>query len=130
MTALPVGKTTPSAKAARQTIEHVASDFNTDLHNGLVSADITGLRALYGTNELESEDEESLLSKFLDSFKDPLILLLLGSACISILMGQFDDAISITMAIVIVVTGTSKYVYRSIPLFNTPLLFSCLCTGI
>jgi Ca2+-transporting ATPase len=109
MTALPVGKTTPSAKAARQAIEHVASDFNTDLHNGLVSADITGLRALYGTNELESEDEESLLSKFLDSFKDPLILLLLGSACISILMGQFDDAISITMAIVIVVTGTSKY---------------------
>ncbi|KAI8879967.1 PMR1-type calcium-transporting P-type ATPase [Backusella circina FSU 941] len=113
MTALPVGKTTPSAKAARQAIEHVASDFNTDIHNGLHSSDITGLRGLYGTNELETEDEESLLSKFLDSFKDPLILLLLGSACISILMGQFDDAISITMAIVIVVTVAFVQEYRS-----------------
>lgn len=30
-------------------------------------------------------------------FKDPLILLLLASAVISILMHQFDDAISITV---------------------------------
>lgn len=32
-------------------------------------------------------------------FKDPLILLLLASAVISVLMHQFDDAISITVVI-------------------------------
>ncbi|CAO3615383.1 unnamed protein product [Mucor fragilis] len=113
MSNLSTAKTTPSAKAARQSIEHVARDFNTDTTRGLYSSDVLGLRALYGSNELEAADEESLFSKFLDSFKDPLILLLLGSACISVIMGQFDDAISITMAIVIVVTVAFVQEYRS-----------------
>ncbi|KAL7314098.1 High affinity Ca2+/Mn2+ P-type ATPase-like protein [Mucor circinelloides] len=113
MSNLSTTKTTPSAKAARQSIEHVARDFNTDTTRGLHSSDVLGLRALYGSNELEAADEESLFSKFLDSFKDPLILLLLGSACISVIMGQFDDAISITMAIIIVVTVAFVQEYRS-----------------
>uniref|UniRef100_A0A665U702 Calcium-transporting ATPase n=1 Tax=Echeneis naucrates TaxID=173247 RepID=A0A665U702_ECHNA len=46
-------------------------------------------------------------------FKDPLILLLLASAVISILMHQFDDAISITVAIIIVVTVAFVQEYRS-----------------
>lgn len=112
-TTLPIGKTTPSAKAARQSVEHVANDFNTNPTQGLHSSDVSNIRALYGSNELESEDDESLFSKFLDSFKDPLILLLLGSAVISVLMGQIDDAISITMAIIIVVTVAFIQEYRS-----------------
>ncbi|KAI8991345.1 PMR1-type calcium-transporting P-type ATPase [Mycotypha africana] len=107
------GKTTASAKAARQSVEQVAREFNTDTSSGLRASDVPSLRALYGSNELEGSDEESLFSKFLDSFKDPLILLLLGSACISMLMGQFDDAISITMAIIIVVTVAFVQEYRS-----------------
>lgn len=103
MTTLAVGTTTtPSAKAARQSVEQVSTDFNTNPLRGLFSADIQSLRALYGTNELEADDDETLFSKFLDSFKDPLILLLLGSACISVLMGQFDDAISITVVFIFI----------------------------
>lgn len=97
MSTLTVGKTTPSAKAARQSVEQVANDFNTDPNRGIFSSDVLGLRALYGSNELEADDEESLFSKFIGSFKDPLILLLLGSALISVIMGQIDDAISITV---------------------------------
>lgn len=97
MSTLLVGKTTPSAKASRQSVEQVANDFNTDPNRGIYSSDVHGLRALYGSNELEVEDEESLFSKFIGSFKDPLILLLLGSAVISVIMGQIDDAISITV---------------------------------
>ena len=41
--------------------------------------------------------------KFLDKFRDPLILLLLLSAIISTILGQFDDAISIAIAVLIVV---------------------------
>jgi len=40
----------------------------------------------------------------LDQFKDPLIGLLLASAIVSILVGQYDDAISITLAVAIVST--------------------------
>uniref|UniRef100_A0A671WWS2 P-type Ca(2+) transporter n=1 Tax=Sparus aurata TaxID=8175 RepID=A0A671WWS2_SPAAU len=48
-----------------------------------------------------------------EHFKDPLILLLLASAVISVLMHQFDDAISITVAIIIVVTVAFVQEYRS-----------------
>ena len=41
--------------------------------------------------------KETLLEKFIDQFKQPLILLLFGSALISALLGSYDDAISITL---------------------------------
>ncbi|KAI8366229.1 PMR1-type calcium-transporting P-type ATPase [Blakeslea trispora] len=113
MATISTGKTTPSAKAARQSVEQVAHEFNTDCKRGLSSSEVVGLRNIYGINELEAGEEESLFSKFIDSFKDPLILLLLGSAGVSIIMGQFDDAISITMAIMIVVTVAFVQEYRS-----------------
>lgn len=54
--------------------------------------------------------KDPLHQKFLEQFKDPLILLLLGSALLSLLIKQYDDAISIFMAVVIVATvsGTLK----------------------
>jgi Ca2+-transporting ATPase len=57
--------------------------------------------------------QESLVKKFIEQFKDPLIMLLLGSSVISLLMGEKEDAISITLAIVIVVTVAFVQEYRS-----------------
>jgi Ca2+-transporting ATPase len=42
--------------------------------------------------------------RYLEKFKDPLILMLLGSAALSILVGQYEDALSIAAAVVIVGT--------------------------
>uniref|UniRef100_A0AAZ3RBP4 P-type ATPase A domain-containing protein n=1 Tax=Oncorhynchus tshawytscha TaxID=74940 RepID=A0AAZ3RBP4_ONCTS len=56
---------------------------------------------------------DGILSLSLPQFKDPLIMLLLASAVISVLMHQFDDAISITVAIIIVVTVAFVQEYRS-----------------
>ena len=49
----------------------------------------------------------------MEQFKNPLILLLLGSAIVSVVMGQLDDAASNTLAIVIVVTVGFIQEYRS-----------------
>ena len=38
-------------------------------------------------------------------YESPLILLLFGSAFVSAVMGNIDDAVSITIAILIVLTG-------------------------
>lgn len=59
------------------------------------------------------KDEDPPWKKYLEQFKNPLILLLLGSALVSVSMKQFDDAISITVAIVIVVTVAFVQEYRS-----------------
>lgn len=51
--------------------------------------------------------------RFLKQFKETLILLLLGSAAVSFLLGNFEDAISITAAVTIVVTVGFVQEYRS-----------------
>uniref|UniRef100_A0A8C0X5R7 P-type Ca(2+) transporter n=1 Tax=Castor canadensis TaxID=51338 RepID=A0A8C0X5R7_CASCN len=50
--------------------------------------------------------------KYLDQFKNPLILLLLGSALVSVLTKEYEDAVSITMAVLIVVTVAFVQVIR------------------
>uniref|UniRef100_A0A8B9TFJ4 Calcium-transporting ATPase n=1 Tax=Anas platyrhynchos TaxID=8839 RepID=A0A8B9TFJ4_ANAPL len=59
-------------------------------------------------SELPIDEVASILQ-----FINPLIMLLLASAVISVLMHQFDDAVSITVAILIVVTVAFVQEYRS-----------------
>ena len=48
-----------------------------------------------------------MLLKFAKTiYESPLILLLCGSAAVSALMGNIDDAVSITVAVLIVLTGS------------------------
>ena len=58
-------------------------------------------------------EPDPVWKKYLDQFNNPLIYLLLGSAFISVLMRQFDDAASITFAVIIVVTVGFVQEYRS-----------------
>jgi len=66
-----------------------------------------------GPNELQHEKPEPLWLRFLKQFKETLILLLLASAVISWFMGNLDDAVSITIAVTIVVTVGFVQEYRS-----------------
>ncbi|CAM9731739.1 unnamed protein product, partial [Hapterophycus canaliculatus] len=56
---------------------------------------------------------DPVYKKYLEQFKDPLILLLLGSAVLSLLIKQYDDALSIFMAVAIVATVAFVQEYRS-----------------
>lgn len=58
--------------------------------------------ARYGPNSLQHYEEESLVKKFLGQFKEPLIILLLASAFVSLLTGETADAIGIFIAVTIV----------------------------
>ncbi|EGW30208.1 uncharacterized protein SPAPADRAFT_144499 [Spathaspora passalidarum NRRL Y-27907] len=106
---------TPSIRFSGKTTEDTATELQTNATTGLSSSqDILNRRSIHGINELSSEEDESLIMKFISSFyQDPLILLLIGSAIISFWMGNKDDAISITLAIVIVVTVGFVQEYRS-----------------
>lgn len=106
---------TPSVHFSQRSVEDTLSELQTDLHAGLCNnQDVVHRRLVHGINELSSEEEESLVMKFISSFySDPLILLLIGSAVISFWMGNVDDAVSITLAITIVVTVGFVQEYRS-----------------
>jgi len=67
----------------------------------------------HGPNELPHEAPEPLWLRFLKQFKEPLILLLLCSAVASIIVGNQDDAVSIAVAVTIVVAVGFIQEYRS-----------------
>ncbi|KAI9520277.1 ATPase, P-type (transporting), HAD super, sub IC [Dissostichus eleginoides] len=102
-----------SRKASELPVNEVVCVLQADLQVGLVEEEVNRRRAYHGWNEFDIGEEEPLWRKYISQFKDPLILLLLASAVISILMRQFDDAISITVAIIIVVTVAFVQEYRS-----------------
>ncbi|XP_051577895.1 calcium-transporting ATPase type 2C member 1 isoform X1 [Myxocyprinus asiaticus] len=102
-----------SKKASELPVNEVACVLQADLQFGLTQEEVARRRAYHGWNEFDISEDEPLWKKYILQFKDPLILLLLASAVISVLMRQFDDAVSITVAIIIVVTVAFVQEYRS-----------------
>jgi Ca2+-transporting ATPase len=90
--------------ACRVTSDEIIKVLKTDSKLGLEEKEVRSRRKFYGHNDFEVDDDEPIWKKYLGQFKEPMILLLLASACISLAMRQYDDAISITIAIIIVVT--------------------------
>uniref|UniRef100_A0A7N6AIE1 P-type Ca(2+) transporter n=1 Tax=Anabas testudineus TaxID=64144 RepID=A0A7N6AIE1_ANATE len=86
-----------SRKASELPVNEAACTLQADLQLGLTQEEVSRRRAYHGWNEFDISEEEPLWKKYISQFKDPLILLLLASAVISVLMHQFDDAISITV---------------------------------
>jgi Ca2+-transporting ATPase len=112
---IPTRNNTPSVKFCQKSIEDTVKELQTDTQYGLSNnQDILNRRSIHGVNELTGDESESLLLKFISNFyEDPLILLLIGSAIISFWMGNVDDAVSITLAIFIVVSVGFVQEYRS-----------------
>ncbi|MGH0120903.1 UNVERIFIED_CONTAM: hypothetical protein FKN15_014087 [Acipenser sinensis] len=102
-----------SKRASELPVNEVACILQADLQYGLSHSEVSHRRAYHGCNEFDIGEEEPLWKKYISQFKNPLILLLLASAVISVLMHQIDDAVSITVAIIIVVTVAFVQEYRS-----------------
>uniref|UniRef100_W5M0D2 Calcium-transporting ATPase n=1 Tax=Lepisosteus oculatus TaxID=7918 RepID=W5M0D2_LEPOC len=102
-----------SKKASELPVNEVACLLQADLQYGLRHGEVSRRRAYHGWNEFDISEDEPLWKKYISQFKNPLIMLLLASAVISVLMHQFDDAVSITVAIIIVVTVAFVQEYRS-----------------
>lgn len=90
-----------------------AQRLQTSLTTGLTPAEALSRLHDQGPNELPHEEPEPLWLRFLKQFKEPLILLLLCSAGASVLVGNKDDAISIAVAVTIVVSVGFIQEYRS-----------------
>lgn len=95
------------------TPQQTADRLKTSVTQGLLQSDAHARLARDGPNELPHEEEEPLWLRFLKQFKETLILLLLASAAISLFIGNKDDAVSIALAVTIVVTVGFVQEYRS-----------------
>ncbi|XP_046544121.1 calcium-transporting ATPase type 2C member 1-like [Haliotis rubra] len=102
-----------STDVSCMSVEEVQEACRTHLQAGLSDEEAKRRQTMYGPNDFEIAKEEPLWRKFLGQFNNPLILLLLASAVVSVFMRQFDDAVSITVAILIVSTVAFIQEYRS-----------------
>ncbi|KAG5890132.1 hypothetical protein JTB14_027799 [Gonioctena quinquepunctata] len=102
-----------ASEASSLGYEEIAERLRVDINKGLSWQEANERRKVSGYNEFSVKNGDSIWKKYLEQFKNPLILLLLASAVVSAGMSQFDDAISITVAIIIVVTVAFVQEYRS-----------------
>ena len=72
---------------------------------GLTETEAFSRSSLCGPNAISKTEKESVWNKILEQINNPLILLLLASAAVSLLLGHIDDAVSIALAVLIVSTG-------------------------
>ncbi len=87
-----------------KTIEEVCKTFEVDLNKGLDEEQIKKSRENFGTNELESKKKKSILMKFLEQFKDFMIIVLIIAAIVSGAIGIVEgEGITDTIIILIVV---------------------------
>ncbi|KAH7274094.1 hypothetical protein B0J15DRAFT_385734 [Fusarium solani] len=95
------------------TPSEAAANLRTSLTHGLTPTEALTRLGDYGPNEIPHDPPEPLWLRFVKQFQEPLILLLLVSAGTSLLLGNMDDSVSITVAVTIVVTVGFVQEYRS-----------------
>ena len=85
-------------------VKEVVEELKTDLKNGLKSTQISEKFEKYGYNELKAKKKKSLFVKFLEQFKDFMIIILIIAAIVSGIVGiQEGEGITDTIIILVVV---------------------------
>uniref|UniRef100_A0A5K3F439 Calcium-transporting ATPase n=1 Tax=Mesocestoides corti TaxID=53468 RepID=A0A5K3F439_MESCO len=102
-----------SRSASVQSADQVLSILAVDVKYGLSATEASRRLTEVGPNEFKADHQDPLWLKYIKQFMEPMICLLILSAIVSVLMGQFDDAISISTAVLVVVTVGFIQGYRS-----------------
>lgn len=69
--------------------------------DGLSEADVAKRLEKYGKNELQEGKKKSLLMKFMEQFKDVMVIILLIASAISGFLGELTDTVIILLVVII-----------------------------
>jgi len=84
--------------------KNVIEKLNSNLEKGLTEEQVKAAREKYGYNELEAKKKKTLLVKFLEQFKDFMIIVLIIAAIVSGIVGVAEgEGITDTIIILVVV---------------------------
>ena len=91
-----------------KTVDEVKEELKTDIQNGLTSEEVAQRQEKIGLNELKAAKKKSLIVKFLEQFKDFMIIILIIAAIVSgaISIAQ-GEAITDSIIILVVVIANA-----------------------
>ncbi len=67
-----------------QSKNDVLTDLSTNIESGLSGTQVTSLREKHGPNKLREKKKKTMLGRFIDQFKDVMILILIAAAAVSL----------------------------------------------
>ncbi|MDE6601334.1 MAG: hypothetical protein K2K90_04050, partial [Lachnospiraceae bacterium] len=76
-----------------RSVSETIRGLQTDAERGLGAAKIGERRAKYGPNRLKDQEKVSLAGRIAAQLNDPLILILMVAMAISMMLGEFGDAV-------------------------------------
>ncbi|MDE5855854.1 MAG: calcium-translocating P-type ATPase, PMCA-type [Anaeroplasmataceae bacterium] len=82
-------------------IEELVKEYSTNSSSGLNTVNVTKNRKTYGENKIKEKKKTNIFVKFLKSFKDSLILILMASAIISVILDPNEYVDSIIILVVV-----------------------------
>ena len=85
----------------QQTTEQALLELNVDRQSGLSAAEVQARLLQYGENAFEEKKAKTKLQMFLSQLKDSMIYILFGAMAISLLLGEYADAIIILAVILL-----------------------------
>ena len=85
-----------------ESVEAIASQLHTDPLSGLTSEEAQRRLAQNGPNEIQEGEQTTLWQKFIDQFKDAMIVILLISAALSILLEGIHGLVDASIILVVV----------------------------
>ena len=90
-----------------KTPESILANLETSRECGLSEEQTKERLNRYGPNALEQHKQDSLLKRFLSQLKDPMILVLLAAAALSLLVSGFEDWLDPVIILVIVLINAA-----------------------
>lgn len=84
------------------TTKEIENKLNTNITNGLSSKEVQKRKKAYGDNILQEKKKESIIKRFIDQFKDFMIIILLVAAVISAFVAYFDGSNEYMDSIIII----------------------------
>ncbi len=96
--------------------EEVLQELGTDPETGLDAARVTALQQAHGPNRLREKKKKTTLARFLDQFKDAMILILIAAAIVSFVVvcveGNWGELFEPGLILLIVILNAVMGVYQ------------------
>ena len=102
--------------AHNQDREQLLAELNANPEKGLTAAQVAELQAKFGANRLREKKKKSTLRRFLDQFKDVMILILIAAAVVSFVLvcveGNWEELFEPALILLIVILNAIMGVYQ------------------